>query len=111
MAKLKAIHDDLIEAFINDERYTILGSGYVRRNGKFIGYTKATELKLRNKQYVYIKYQGCELKLHRIIYRKFIGNIHPKKVVHHIDGDGTNNNVGNLQLVTQAENVHFKYSG
>jgi len=106
--KLKAKHDDLISQFLRDTRYQVNPDGTILRKNKVLGFTKATELKLRNKQYKYIKYKGYELKVHRIIYTAFHGPLCPDKVVHHIDGNGLNNDVGNLSLETQSVNCYYR---
>ena len=44
---------------------------------------------------------------HRVIWYFCVGSIDPDKVVNHKDFDRTNNNIKNLELVTQHENVEF----
>lgn len=104
MAVIKSKHDQLIEQFIHDDRYIIYGNGQITRKGKLIGYVKKTEKKLRGKQYRYVKYQGVELKIHRIIYRRYVGKLDSDTVVHHIDADSLNNDYRNLELITQELN-------
>lgn len=41
---------------------------------------------------------------HRIVAKAFIPNIENKPQVHHIDNNGLNNNIDNLQWVTNSEN-------
>lgn len=43
--------------------------------------------------------------VHRLVAESFIHSIPEGKVVNHIDGNKTNNNVPNLEIVTQSENV------
>lgn len=107
--KIKAKHDKLIDELISDETYTISDDGTISRNGEELGYTKKGELRNRGKAYRYISYKGAQIKVHRIIYRKFKGVLNKLKVVHHIDGDGLNNNVNNLQLTDQSSNNYFRY--
>jgi hypothetical protein len=104
--KLIAVNDWLIEQFINDPNYTIDRSGVIyNQKGKILGFVKEGEAKARGKKYIYIKYKGKELKAHRIVYRKFNGNLDRELVVHHRDANGLNNNCDNLELTTQEINV------
>lgn len=43
--------------------------------------------------------------VHRLVVESFIGSIPEGKFVNHKDGDKTNNNLHNLEIVTQKENV------
>lgn len=109
---VKARLNGLIEEFIRDSRYQINKDGTIIRvsDNKKLGYSKKTELKMRNKQYLYVKYQGKEIKIHRIVYRKFVGELIQKMVVHHEDGNGLNNSIANLSQVTPEINSVFKKS-
>lgn len=102
--------DYLIELFLLDENYTILENGTIerKRDGKKLGFTRKGELNRRNKTYVYIYYKGKDLKLHRIIYAKFKGNLDENMVVHHIDNNTLNNSIENLDLVTQEINQAYR---
>lgn len=64
--------------------------------------------KTGNKQYWQVKIFDTVYKVHRIVYLLSKGSIEKNKVVDHIDGDGTNNSVDNLRLVTYFENAHNK---
>lgn len=52
-----------------------------------------------------LKYQQKAYMAHRVIYELFYGPIDKKLVIDHIDGDGTNNRIENLRLVTQGHNA------
>lgn len=45
--------------------------------------------------------------VHRLVVEAFVGLIPCGCEVHHIDADGTNNHVSNLQIVTRSENVQY----
>lgn len=43
--------------------------------------------------------------IHRLVYSHFIGELVDDLVIDHIDGDKTNNNVNNLQQITERDNI------
>ena len=54
------------------------------------------------------KVNGCGqvlLSVHKVIYTWFVGICPAGKVIDHIDGNKLNNSIGNLQLITQKENL------
>lgn len=59
----------------------------------------------------YLKYHLCQGKrtinlfVHRVIWMVFNGDIPDGLTVDHIDGDKTNNNISNLQLLTAEQNA------
>jgi len=44
--------------------------------------------------------------IHRMVWENFRGEIPEGKEMDHIDGDTSNNNINNLQLITRRRNVH-----
>lgn len=48
--------------------------------------------------------------VHRIIAKTFIDNPNGKRTVNHIDGDKSNNSVGNLEWSTYSENQKHAYN-
>lgn len=59
---------------------------------------------LSNKGYYRVKLNSVPYQAHRVIWVLHNGNIDPKMVINHIDGNTQNNNISNLQLCTIAEN-------
>lgn len=66
--------------------------------------------------YVQLMHNGIkkDYRLHRLVYRAFIGEIPDGMVIDHIDGNRNNNNIHNLRCVTRHENAvnpNTKYNG
>lgn len=57
--------------------------------------------------YVSLTHDGIKkyYRVHRLVYKTFVGDIPENMVIDHIDGNRNNNNVSNLRCVTQSENV------
>jgi hypothetical protein len=65
---------------------------------------KAANLKLPYHKYVYIKIDGKRIREHRYIMEQFIGRkLLKNEHVHHKDGNGLNNDINNLELLTNSE--------
>jgi hypothetical protein len=126
--KSYASNDKYIEQFLADELYKVDvdGTVWTRKSTNGIsllkdGNWRAIKLNYHNSpasdySYAQIPYTVAPgtrhkrnrvfLSLHRVIYRKFIGPLHPKLVVDHLDGDSLNNLPSNLELITQEENIN-----
>ena len=61
--------------------------------------------------YVLVGFNGRSISVHRVIYTLVNGNIPEDMTIDHIDNDKTNNNINNLQLLSQRENVAKSSSG
>lgn len=78
----------------------------VTEDGKVINKKSRKELKgqLNGKGYLRVSIGGKLMFVHRLVAEKFIPNTEEKKQVNHKDGNKLNNNVDNLEWVTNAEN-------
>jgi len=84
---------------------------YRKRNSPQL-YKEPHEIKLSKKGrkgryfgfYVSNEYGRCHVSVHRCVAKAFIPNLENKPQVHHIDNDGLNNHIDNLQWVTNSEN-------
>ena len=100
-----AKNDNLINELIKDTNYVFLPSGKVfRHNGNIYRPTGNAKTTKNGKVYRHLKYKGQNLLVHRIIYRYFVGKLQADRVINHIDGNGLNNQVSNLELITRQEN-------
>ena len=90
--------------------YEISNTGKIKRNGTILknnmmtrGYHKITLCNGKTKK---------QFSVHRLVAKHFIPNPHKKTFVNHINCVKTDNNVENLEWVTEKENVeHAKMKG
>lgn len=112
--RLVCSNDQYIMQLLKDQNYIIEPTGDIwtltTKTGKLstcgllrlAGYTKDG--------YRALKYKGKMLQVHRIIYAKF-GNepLAEDLVVNHLDDSGLNNDISNLELVTQSKNNFHRF--
>lgn len=93
--------EQALELIITDPLYEITASGdiYSLRKGR-----KKLKPKKSNK-ISSISYRQIPIPIHRIVARKFIGPIPKGYVVNHKDGNQTNNNIENLEIMSQSQNM------
>lgn len=90
---------------------------FITDDGKIFSdkYNTRRQLKPRinKKGYYYVnlckngKYKSVEI--HRLVAKHFLPNFDESLQVNHIDGCKTNDNVSNLEMVTQSENLQHAY--
>lgn len=95
-----------VELEINGVKVTALEDGsIVQVDGRFRdGRAKRTLGVKDGREYMRV-YLGCRaVRVHRIIAEAFLPDFLDYPTVDHIDGDKSNNSVGNLRMVTKSEN-------
>lgn len=90
---------------------TVRESGTGRIKGKGLDYKKGKIISgstdSKGYRYLTLKGQDCTIKnpkIHRLVAIAFVKNPHNKPQVNHIDGDKLNNDISNLEFVTNEEN-------
>jgi transcriptional regulator with XRE-family HTH domain len=105
-------HDYLIEQLITDPQYDIREDGTILTNVPLSGFPANGKTypwrrsdRLNDNRYHVQRYKNKLLKVHRIIYRKFKGQLDQNLEINHIDGNKQNNKPDNLELVTHRANI------
>lgn len=87
------------------EKYSVSNTGLVRNNltGKFLIFYKDKD----GYQYISLSRNGKvkKFRVHRLVAQAFISNPNNLKTVDHINGDKEDNNVNNLQWLSNGDNL------
>ena len=96
---------------IEGEIWKKLEDGYYASSKGRVKNEKNILLKLTTDKrgYVYLTLKGKMFSVHRVIAKLFIGIENNTQVVNHKDGNKSNNNVENLEVVSQSDNVKHAY--
>ena len=112
---LYASNDFLVNEVVDNEFFKITNDGvimaYTSTRGGYFGYKYPLRdlRRLSSTGYYRIQYKYKCLQVHRIIYRKYIGELSPYLTINHKDGNKLNNDISNLELVTVSENNAHRY--
>lgn len=91
----------------NYERYEISSYGNMRN----IVTNTIKKISMSNNGYSYVSlYNRKKFYIHRLVAEAFIENLHNKKIVNHINGIKTDNNIKNLEWVTKSENAKHSFN-
>lgn len=103
-------HDNLIKQLCSDSNYEIFRTGVIltliTTTGKRSTSGKWRELvhDVSSDGYVSVRYKYKYLRLHRVIYQKFVGDLDENLTINHKDGNPKNNLPENLEQISQAQN-------
>jgi hypothetical protein len=102
MVKIITVND--VELLVNSN-----GNVTIVEAGKKLKFNKRKKYKTKNGGYESSVVNGRTVYLHRLLALAFIKNVRHKPCINHIDGDGSNNSVSNLEWVTYSENIQHAY--
>jgi hypothetical protein len=74
-------------------------------SGNVINKTNKTQMKIDDKGYYIISYQGKTLRCHQLVAKAFLKNPFNYNFVNHLDGNKSNNNIKNLEWVNNSYNM------
>lgn len=104
-------NDEIIKQMAVDDNYCIKPDGtiWTRLHQRGLGVTnqwrQCGHIHARHaKKYFRMRYKNKHVFVHRVVYQAHIGELDEALTINHKDGNGLNNHVTNLELVTQAEN-------
>ena len=90
-----------------DTKYYITENGDVYRLWKFKGYKKLKPRNIEGYLRIGLRKNGIQTQyfIHRLVGECYIENRNNKLFINHIDGNKLNNNITNLEWVTNSENM------
>lgn len=97
-------------AQIDDSRYSVSTCGRVRNDDTERILSLRTNPRGYRSAHLYIDGKDYQTPVHRLVAKAFIPNPDSKPQVNHIDANKLNNNVENLEWVTNKENSHHAVS-
>lgn len=109
--KSKAIQKQEVAVNLQDEEWKTFRDGYSVSSKGRIKNAKGLLLNcsVDKRGYIYASIKGKTISLHRIVAEKFINPIERNMVINHKDGNKSNNNISNLEIVSQSCNVQHAY--
>lgn len=114
--KLNALICFLITQSSTNEEWRELPIGYgyymVSSKGRVLSLYNNIPRELKqftNNGYKYVRIDGKDKRINRLVANAFIPNTDKLPVVHHLDGNKLNNDVSNLQWTTYSENTKEYY--
>jgi hypothetical protein len=98
-----------------DQKYSISTEGFILNDisGKLVVFNKDGKGYMKARLYTPLSNHIDKRKpfrLHRLIAKAFLENYSDELQVNHIDGDKSNNNVNNLEMVTPSQNVYHAWN-
>jgi len=107
--EIKSVEELLVEGYVHVEGYENLYM--INKEGKVWNVTWNREIKVtKGQRYMRVKLRKDgkrkTVDLHRILAIAFVENPHNKPFVNHIDENGFNNELSNLEFVTHQENLN-----
>lgn len=95
-------NNSLIRQFLGDPNYRVMEDGTIWSGARH-GWRQIS-VAPRHKGYCYLTYKGKSIKVHRIVYEKFVGPLIDGLVIDHINNIRHDNRPENLQQVTSRVN-------
>jgi len=113
VSRIESRNDALIDQLLKDPLYKVTKEGKVysklTKNGQGIT-DEWRELGYKKKDgYIRFRYKNEFLFVHRVVYRKYNGELKPHMTINHKNLNNSDNHYKNLELVTQKDNNNNKH--